>query len=329
MNRFLNNLSSIDVSHLKNKSKYVGKWAYAIFRIAFLICVGFVVVYPLFYMVVTSLQSKYAFLNSTRVWIPSDFDVINNYKMAIACMDYSKSLVSTLINGVVPALIQVASCSVVAYGFARFEFKGKKIKTALLLLTIILPDMMLLIPRMANYSKLDFLGILGLFNQLTGVDLRLNILNSFWAFGLPALFGVGLKSGILIYIYIQFFKGLPRELEEAAWVDGSGPIRTFISIAIPSSGVVIITVVLFSLIWHWNDFLLSGMYLTENYPLAYMLNNMETAMQNNGYYFVPSQPETMAFAMAACVLFVTPMLILYMILQRWFIESIDRVGITG
>lgn len=316
-------------SRLKNAGRHSGKLLYSIFRVAFLICVGFVVIYPLFYMIATSLQSKYAFLNSTRIWIPNDFNVINNYKVAMQCLDYGKSLLSTFKNGVIPALIQVISCSVVAYGFARFEFKGKKLKTALLFLTIILPDMMLLIPRMTNYSNLDFLGVLGFINKLTGVDLRINLLNSSWSFWLPSLFGVGLKSGILIYIYIQFFKGLPRELEEAAWVDGSGPLRTFVSIAIPSSGVVIITVVLFSLIWHWNDFQLSGMYLYDKYPLAYMLNNLETQLQNNGYAFVPAQPETMAYAMAACVLFVAPMLLVYMILQRWFIESIDRIGITG
>ncbi len=323
------NFSSAGLKSVNISGRTIGKWAYSVFRLSFLISVGFVVIYPLFYMIITSLQSKYAFLNSTRVWIPSSLDIANNYKMALSCLNYGKSLISTLKNGIVSALLQVASCSVVAYGFARFEFKGKKLKGFLLLLTIILPDMMLLIPRMANYSKLDFLGIFSLFYKLTDIDLRINVLNSAWAFWLPSMLGVGLRSGILIYIYIQFFKGLPRELEEAAWVDGSGPIRTFISIAIPSSGVVIVTVTLFSLIWHWNDFLLSGMYLTENYPLAYMLNNLETAMQNKGYYFVPTQPESMAFAMAACVLFVAPMLIVYIFLQRWFIESIDRIGITG
>ena len=329
MGTFLNVFSEKDAAWLKRKGSRAGKVLFSVFRIAFLISVGFVVIYPLFYMLVTSIQGKYAFLNSTRIWIPSELDIVNNYKIAIECLDYGKALVSTLKNEIVAAFLQVVSCAVAAYGFARFEFRGKKIKMALLFMTIILPDMMLLIPRMANYSHLDFLGILGLVNDLTGVDLRLRILDSVLTFWLPAVFGVGLRSGILIYIYIQFFKGLPRELEEAAWVDGSGPIRTFISIAVPSSGVVIITVVLFSLIWHWNDSTLSGMYLVEDYPLAVMLHDFEAAMNNHSLYLVPRQPQTMAYAMAACVLFVAPMLILYMILQRWFIESIDRIGITG
>jgi len=187
-----------------------------------------------------------------------------------------------------------------------------------------------LIPRMVNFSKLDFLGILGLFEKLTGLELRPNITNTGWTFWIPSFLGVGLRSGILIFIYIQFFKGLPRELEEAAWVDGAGPIKTFLRIAIPSSGVVILTVSVFSLIWHWNDSLLSSMYMTKDYPLSVMLSQFRVnLLQIYNIEFNSNDPQSAAIAMASCVLFVAPMLIFYMIVQHWFIESIDRVGITG
>ena len=156
---------------------------------AFLIAVGYIVIYPMLYMIVSSLQSKYAFLNSSRIWIPSDLSIKENYKTAVLCLDYTTSLLSTLKNEIIAGLIQVVSCAVAAYGFARFEFRGKRIKLALLFLTIIVPDMMLLIPRMINYSHLDFLGILALVNKITGVDLRPNILGSAVTFWLPALFG--------------------------------------------------------------------------------------------------------------------------------------------
>ena len=199
----------------------------------------------------------------------------------------------------------------------------------MLFLTILIPDTMIIIPRVVNNSQLDLFGILALFNKLTGIDLRPNILNTGLTFWLPSLLAAGLRSGILIFIYIQFFKSLPAELEEAAWMDGAGPIRTFIRIALPSSGVVILTVTVFSLIWHWNDYLLCAMYLSDDYPLAMSLNMLPTALTTMGYYLNPETPETLAFQMAGCVLFVTPMLVVYMILQRRFIESIDRVGITG
>lgn len=311
-------------------SKKGGKWIYSVFRLIILLSIGFIIIYPLFYMIVTSLQSKTAFLNSSRVWIPDSFAIKENFEAALNCLEYGRAILSTLKNEILSAAIEIASCAVAAYGFARFEFKGKRVMIFVLFLTILVPDMILLIPRMVNYSNLDFLGIFGLLDRLTGIDLRPNILNSGWVFWLPSLLGVGLRSGILIYIYIQFFKGLPKELEEAAWVDGAGPVRTFLSIAIPSSGVVILTVTVFALIWHWNDSLMPGMYLTGDYPLAYMLSNIETAINTKyGLLFSSRDPEGMAYIMASCVLFVAPMLIIYMIIQRWFIESIDRVGITG
>lgn len=146
---------------------------------------------------------------------------------------------------------------------------------------------------------------------------------------MPSLFAVGLRSGILIYIYIQFFKGLPSELEEAAWIDGAGPIRTFVSIAVPSSGVVILTVTIFSLIWHWNDYFLASMYMRRDYPLAVALSNLNEMLTTRGIWLTADNPEGMAYLMAGCLMFIIPVLLVFMVVQRWFIESIDRVGITG
>ena len=330
MQNFFNNISEPDRLRFKRYAKIGTSAAYSVIRYALLLSVGFIIIYPLFYMIVTSFTSGQAYENSTRVWIPSEFDIINNYKKALICLDYGKALFDTFKYQIISACLEIASCAVIGYGFARFDFKGKKIFFGILLLTILIPDMMLMIPRMVNYSKLDLLGILGLFNKITGIDIRPNILNTGLAFWLPSILGAGLRSGILIYIYIQFFSGLPRELEEAAWVDGAGPIKTFLSIAVPSSSVVFITVSVFSLIWHWNDSLLSGMYLTGEFPLANRLSMLKTAMIQHFQIEISGRdPESASITMAACLLFVLPMLIFYMIVQRWFIESIDRVGITG
>lgn len=300
-----------------------------VFRMVLLISIGFVIIYPLIYMIVTSLVSRNGFFNSTRVWIPEAISPMFNYKTAWELMDYGNSLWATVRYELVSALIEVCVCSVTAYGFARFNFKCKGLLIGVLFLTILVPDMMVLIPRMANYSNMDILGILGLFDKITGIDLRPNILGTEAAFYLPSLFSMGLRSGIMIFIYMQFFSGFPKELEEAAWIDGAGPVKTFLKIALPSSGVVITTVLVFSLIWHWNDYLLCSMYLNDQYPLAMQLDLLPTTLTTMGYYLNPETPETLAFQMAGCVLFVTPMLIIYMILQKQFIESIDRVGITG
>ena len=314
------------VNHIKKETPSIAMF---VFRMVLLVSIGFVIIYPLIYMIVTSLVSRNGFFNSTRVWIPEAISPVFNYKTAAELLDYGKSLWATVRYEMISALIEVCACCVTAYGFARFKFKFKGLLIGVLFLTILVPDMMVLIPRMANYSQMDVLGILGLFDKITGIDLRPNILGTEAAFYLPSLFSMGLRSGIMIFIYMQFFASFPKELEEAAWIDGAGPIKTFLKIAVPSSGVAITTVLVFSLIWHWNDFLLCSMYLNKEYPLAMQLNLLPTNLTTMGYYLNPETPETLAFQMAGCVLFVTPMLIIYMILQRRFIESIDRVGITG
>lgn len=330
MKNIINAFSKIDDRKAHRIKKKSVSALYSIFRLVILLSIGFIIIYPLMYTIVTSLQSKYAFMNSTRVWIPIDFAIAENYKAAFDAMEYMSSLWSTFKNELISATIEIASCAIVAYGLARFEFKLKKLYTAILFLTILVPEMMILIPRMLNYSQLDLFGILGLVNKVFGLDLRPNIIDTSWSFWLPSIFGVGLRSGILIYIYIQFFKGLPQELEEASWVDGAGPFRTFLSIALPSSGVVILTVSVFSMIWHWNDSLLSGMYLSNSFPLARQISRLPETLGSKYHIILSARdPQGIGYLMAGCVLFIVPMLVMYMIMQRWFIESIDRVGITG
>lgn len=316
---------------------------YSIFRYALLISIGFIIIYPLLYMIVTSVMSPMAFNNSTRVWLPTGFNIADNYSKAVQALDLFNGLLNTFRFEIVSALIEVVVCAVIGYGFARFDFKGKKIFTVILFLTILVPDIMMLIPRMANFSNLDFIGIFGgieklvewiasLFGQDISAtfDLTPNVVNTGWTLWLPSLFGVGLRSGVLIYIYIQFFSGLPRELEEAAWVDGAGPFKTFLRIAVPSSSVVFITVLVFSIIWHWNDSMLSGMYFTSNLPLACTLTNVEEyIVQAFNIYINRYTPQGGSIIMASCLMYMAPVLIFYMFIQRGFVESIDRVGITG
>lgn len=300
-----------------------GKFLFSILRLVFLISVGYIVLYPLLYMIVSSVTPREEIITSARTWIPEVL-TLKNYEFVIGVMDYWRSLWSTFSNEIIAAMLEVCSCAVVAYGFARFKFKLKGPLMAILYLTILIPMTMLIIPMSVNFANLDFLGILGLFNRLTGIDLRPNLIGSPLAFYLPAITASGLQSGILILIYIQFFKEMPVEFEEAAQVDGAGPLRTFLKIIIPSAGVVIITVVIFSLIWHWNDYQMALMFMGENYPLSVKLSTLADDITTRNIW-----TNTGVFVLAGCVLFVVPLLIVYMVLQRWFIESVDRVGITG
>lgn len=321
----INSGSNLTLYKAKNKAVSV---VVAILRYLILISIGYVVLYPLFYMVSSSIRGYTDFYDPGILWIPKQFTT-QWYEWAMNCLDFWNSLKNTILFELLAAFLEIVSCSVIAYGLARFEFKGKKILMAFLILTILVPDQMIIIPKMMNFANLDFMGILSLIEKITGADIRPNILNTGFVFYLPSIFGIGLRSGIIMFIYMQFYKGLPRELEEAAWIDGAGLFQTYTRIALPSSGVVITTVSILSIIWHWNDYYLAVMFMNSQkaMPLAVKLSNIHE--QVSSLYAVFGGIKTTATQTAACVLFVLPMLIMYVFLQRKFVKSIDRVGITG
>lgn len=316
------NIKTIKETKMSSK---IGKVLYSVFRLALLVSIGYIIIYPMLFIITSSVKPVSAYYDTSVIWIPKKV-TFEFYKLAYQVLDYSTSLKSTLIYEMVSAGIEILSCSLVAYGLARFEFKGKKILNFILLLTILVPSQMTIIPMMMQFSKFDVLGIFGVLAKITGIDIRPNLLGTAGTFYLPSLFAVGLRSGIIIYIYIQFFKGLPKELEEAAWIDGAGLARTFLSIALPSSGVVFVTNTIFALIWHWNDYYLAVMYLSEKFPLAVKIFDFDNSLKLIGIWGGYASTSTKS---AACLLFIAPMLVFYLIMQRKFVKSIDRVGITG
>ena len=298
----------------------------SLLRCVFLFSFSYVLLYPFLFMVSHALENPLDYLDPTVQWVPKSY-TLENFKLAVEAMELPGSLLSTLLVQVVSGLIEGLSCAIAAYGLARFEFRGKRILKILLLLNILVPVTMILIPTYLNFRYTDFLGILGLIGNATGRELRINLLNTPLVFYLPSLFAVGLRGGLFIYIYMQFFKSFPRELEEAAWIDGTGGWGTFFRVVIPSSGVVFMTVFIFSIIWHWNEYYGPSMYLSDGHPLAVKVHDMFNILYGLGYNQYSA--EAVNATMAVCLLFVLPMLIMYLILQRRFIESVARSGIVG
>lgn len=313
-------------SDLNNKkaAQRTGRVLFSIVRIFFLMSVGYIIIYPLLSMISYSLISLSDVYDPSVVWVPKEL-TFSNYSVAIEAMDYYSSLLNTVLKCVVSAFIEVASCSLVAYGLARFKFKENNLLFGIVLLTAIVPTQVYIIPSYLNFRFFDIGGLISLVNNIFGTDINLNLINTPFVFYLPALFGVGIRSGLFIFIYRQFFLGLPKELEEASWIDGAGPFKTFIRVVVPSSGVVFLTVTIFAVIWYWNDYYQSIMYFSKDYPLAVALNSIVDRVGTLGYAYEKSLGPTMA----ACLLFIAPMLIMYAILQKQFIASIDRVGIVG
>ena len=306
------------------------KWTVSVLRAVFLLAFAFILIYPVIFLISTSVKVRSDTLDPAVKWF-SAAPTLYGYRVAWIATDYLTSLKNTVLFELVAAAIEVIVCAGYAYGLARFRFRFKKALMFFLVLSILVPDVMLIIPRVLNFRYLDLFGILGALKEVTGVDLRIDITDTVWTFYLPSLLGVGLKGGLFIYIYMQFFKGLPGELEEAAWIDGAGPVRTFWSVILPSSGVVILTVSIFAFIWHWNDWLLATMYTTNEHTLAYMVKNVSQYIGrawSQGLIDV-DQSRYYGAPMAACLMFIAPPTVLYLFLQRRFIASIDRVGIVG
>ena len=287
------------------------------------------IIYPFIYILVNSVKSFSDAYDATVTWVPKSV-YFGNIIDAFDVFDIKHTLVRTLIYEIVAALIQFCSCAVAAYGLARFDLKGKGLMMGLMVLNILVPSMMTIIPSYINYSNLDLFGILGLFSKLIGKDIRPNIVGTPLVFYLPSLFGVGLKGGLFIYIFTQFFKGLPKELEEAASIDGARSWKTFLTIVIPSSGPAIITVLLFSVIWHWNDLYLAQMYLDE-YTFATAINNFgaQTIAANLQVDVETANAMLVPILLSGCLLFMAPLIFFYIAVQRKFMASIATSGIVG
>lgn len=279
-----------------------------ILRIAVLVIIGYIVLYPLFFMLSNAFKTSESVFDASHEWLPV-WLTLDNMKFVVKSMNYWDSLKQTFIIQILSALIEIAVCAFIAYGFARFNFKGKGIASFLLILSLLIPIQMYSLSMSINYRNLG-------------------IFNTPFTYWLPSLFGVGIRSGFIIFIYQQFFIGLPRELEDAAYVDGAGPIRTFFSIALPSSSVVITTVSVLSLIWHWNEYYLAELcFLQESRPLSVMIGNFSMIMSRLG--IGGNVPMFRPYACCACLLYIVIPLVFYMIVQKKFVKSIDRVGITG
>lgn len=304
---------------------YMGRGLFSIFRLVLLISISYIILYPLFAMISFSIMSTNDLLDSSVTWI-AKLPTFDNFEYAWTALDYPTSLLNTVLVGGVSAFLEIFSCAIAAYGFSRFKFKGKNFLFGLVLLTAIVPVQILVIPLFLNYSFFDVLGILGALSDWFGIGQGyIDLTDTPFTFWLPSLFGVGLRSGLFIFIYRQFFMGLPKELEEAASMDGCGPLRTFFKIIVPSAGVVFLTVTIFAVIWHWNEYYQSVIFFTTQFPLSVKLSNILVELGILGLSADFAAPPVSA----ACLLFILPVLIMYLFMQKKFIQSVDRVGIVG
>lgn len=293
-----------------------------------IITMSYLFMFPLYYMLVVSFQRPDLAVDPTSVYVPKAFST-EAYKIAFKQLDYKNSALLSLIISVLSTALATISCSLTGYAFARFEFKGKKIAFLFVMLLIVIPPQQIIVPQYLMYKSFNFGGLLSLF----GVEL--NLLNTPFVFVLPSMFSVGLKAGIFIFIFRQFFLGQPRELEEAAKIDGCGALQTFIKVMAPLAKPAFVVVIMLCIIWHWNDYYSSSMFFIDKIkPVMVCLERLRQNVAEIGS--LPGLPKgnytpviLRMYLQAGVVLTITPPLFLYVFMQRQFVESIDRTGIVG
>lgn len=296
---------------------------YKIFRFALLFGLCFVLLYPLLYMISMSFRPLDQIYDPAVIWIPKSL-TLQNFKdvMDPLAMDYWNSLKTSLLVNVVSSLMQVLATCFVGYGLARFKFRGKGLMFALVVFSAIVPPQLTIIPMYLQYKSFDPLGI---FTLITGAPI--NLLDSVWTFFLPAILGVGLNASLFIFIFRQFFAGLPKELEDSAAIDGCGFFKTFIRIMIPNAGSVFLTAIILSIVWYWNDYNLGMMFFTNHKTVMTALVELEAGLFKIDQSFDPYRHYTRM--QAGSLLAIAPVVLMYIVLQKYFISGVERSGIVG
>jgi multiple sugar transport system permease protein len=274
-----------------------------------LVGIGFVFLFPILYMFSYSIKDLPDLLNPMVSWIPTKL-YFKNYRTAYVVLDFFRTLLTSLQVTLVPAIFQTIMAAIVGYGFAKFKFPLKSLLLVLILSTFIIPPQVIMIPRYVMFNQYRLLGKAA-------------------AIVIPSIFGQGVNAAIFILIFYMFFLMIPKSLDEAAEIDGANRYYIFYKIALPLVTPAIITSFLFSFVWYWNETYISSLVLRGqvatlqfklfNFIAEYqaIIKNPELNMVNEG------------IKMAGMIYIIIPVLIVYFILQRWFIEGIDRSGITG
>ena len=280
---------------------------------ALLLIIGFIYLYPLIMMAITSLKSDNDLMDSSIVWIPTSLEFLN-YKESFLQLNYTKTFFKTILVVGLPSILNTIVALLTAYGFSRFKFPGKNVLFMIMLATFIIPSSLTKIPQFVWYSKMNLIG-------------------SIFTYLIPSFFGQGLNEAIYILILYSMFNQIPKQLEEAARIDGASNISVFFRVALPMIIPGIITVFLFSFVWYWNDSATASMYLgragKDNWAtIPVMLERYQAnivAQTNGGIGMALYKGEKMA----GTLLSIAPLLILYFCLQRFFVESIEKTGIAG
>jgi multiple sugar transport system permease protein len=296
------------------KRLFIGKEADKglIFRLVMyliLIDVAFIYLKPFIYMITTMIKNSSDLMDPSVIWVPRSF-FMGHLEEAYRLLKYSTAFSISLTVSLSTAVLQVITCAIAGYAFARLDFPFKKFWFVCLIFTFVMPPQVTILPSILLFKNLGWI-------------------NTYYPLIIPAFFGHGLKGALFVIIFRQFFGTLPKELEEAAKIDGASVYRIFFRVMLPISTSAIIVVFLFSFVWNWNDFYYPSMYMfgSKEVPLSISLSRLAASLNAEAESSGPSifaEP----IKMAASFLIIMPVLVVYTFTQRWFVEGVERTGLV-
>jgi multiple sugar transport system permease protein len=314
--------------HLKKK----------IVEVAFKICRGillfgmcFRIIQPLLDKLSVSFMEQQDLYDSTVISIPRNF-TFGNYRLVVELINFWSSIFWTLFIVIISSALQVAACTLAGYGFARYKFPLKNFWFMCVMLIIVVPPHTIMASLYLNFH---FFDVLGLFRLILGEPI--NLLSSVAGFWLLSATGMGLKSGLYIFMLRQYFRGMPKELEEAAWVDGCGKFKTFIRIMVPDATPMLTSCFLFSFVWQWTDSFYTTLFLKNYKMLSSGLGSIAERFSQwwsltnsvSGAAVASTAPVgyTQAIIATGVLMSLAPLILLYLVAQKAFVESLSQTGI--
>jgi multiple sugar transport system permease protein len=291
-------------------------------RFTVLVGVGYVILSPIIGIFVNSISSnKDAY--DPMVYVIPTAPTLEKYQTVLKRLNYFPTMLRDLLYTLSLMGIQLFVCSMVGYGFARFNFKFKNILFACVVIMIVIPSHTIMLPLYMTFKNFDPLGLATLINGKP-----LNLMSNPIPMYIMSVLGCGLRSGLYIYIFNQFFRGLPKEIEEAALVDGAGVWYTYFRIMLVNATPAVVTVAVFSLVWQYNDTFFAKLFLiSENVVISKKIASLQAVIANQDK--ILDQAIQKLYLDAGIILVILPIVIIYILLQRYFIEGVERSGIVG
>ena len=300
----------------------IKKIALTILQIAIIVGVSYVILSPVIGMFVNSISSDKDAMNP-MVFVFPEFPTLEKYKLAILRMDYWPTIARNILYVITLTGIQVLVCSMVGYGFARFDFPFKKLLFGLVVVMIVIPSYTIKLPLYVTFRNFDPMGII---TAVKGAPM--NLMGTPWPVYIMTALGCGVRAGLYIYIFNQFFRGLPKEIEEAAFVDGAGMWYTYFRIMLVNASPAVITVTVFSLVWQFNDSFFSNLFLVSpDIVISKKISTLASVIANEDKILNVTLQEL--YLHAGIILVLLPIVLIYLLLQRYFIEGVERSGIVG